>query len=177
MTPKNQIWTIGHSTRTQEEFLELLRNFQIDQLVDVRRYPGSRKYPHFNKDNLEVILPRHQIEYLHLEDLGGRRKVSKESKNMAWRLISFRGYADHMETDVFSQAAQQLQEIAQVKRIAYMCSEAVWWSCHRSLISDYLKVRGWQVNHIMAPDKATEHPYTKPARIVDGQLSYENPEP
>lgn len=173
MTPKNQIWTIGHSTRTELEFLDLLQNFQIDQLVDVRRYPGSRKYPHFNKENLEVCLPQHQIEYLHLEDLGGRRKVSKDSRNMAWRLISFRGYADHMETESFREAAKQLQEMAREKRLAYMCSEAVWWSCHRSLISDFLKVRGWQVNHIMAPDKATEHPYTKPARIIDGKLSYE----
>ena len=173
MTPGKEIWTIGHSTRTQEEFLELLRNFRIDQLVDVRRYPGSRKYPHFNKDHLEVFLPQNQIGYLHLEALGGRRKVSKDSRNMAWRLISFRGYADHMETEVFQEAAQQLQEIAREKRIAYMCSEAVWWSCHRSLISDYLKIRGWQVDHIMGPDKAMEHPYTKPARIIDGKLSYE----
>ena len=173
MTPEKQIWTIGHSTRTQEEFLELLQSFQINQLVDVRRYPGSRKYPHFNKEHLEVTLPLHQIEYLHLEDLGGRRKVNKNSRNLAWRLISFRGYADHMETDTFARAAEQLQEVARIKKIAYMCSEAVWWSCHRSLISDYLKVRGWKVNHIMGPDKASEHPYTKPARIVDGKLCYE----
>lgn len=174
--PNNQIWTLGHSTRTQEEFLELLRNFRIELLVDVRRYPGSRKYPHFNKDHLEFILPENQIEYLHLEALGGRRKVSQDSKNLAWRLISFRGYADYMETEDFREAAQQLQEAAGKKRIAYMCSEAVWWSCHRSLISDYLKLRGWQVNHIMAPDKTMEHPYTKPARIVDGKLSYEKAE-
>ena len=173
MTPEKEIWTIGHSTRTEEEFVELLRNFRIELLVDVRRYPGSRKYPHFNKDHLEIALPRQQIEYLHLEDLGGRRKVRKDTRNMAWRLISFRGYADHMETEVFQEAAQQLQEIAREKRIAYMCSEAVWWSCHRSLISDYLKIRGWQVDHIMGPGKAMEHPYTKPARIIDGKLSYE----
>src|SRR5690606_15401017 len=156
--------TLGHSTRTQEEFLELLQAFGIEQLVDVRRYPGSRKYPHFNKEHLEVTLPRHQIAYEHLEDLGGRRKVNKDSKNLAWRLISFRGYADHMETPTFRTAADKLQEMAKAKRIAYMCSEAVWWSCHRALISDYLKLRGWQVNHIMGPNNAPEHPYTKPAR-------------
>lgn len=177
MTPEKQIWTIGHSTRTQEEFLELLQAFGIEQLVDVRRYPGSRKYPHFNKEHLEVTLPLNQIEYLHLEALGGRRKVNKDSKNLAWRLISFRGYADHMETASFREAADQLQEAAGLKKIAYMCSEAVWWSCHRSLISDYLKLREWQVNHIMGPGNAPEHPYTKPARIVDGKLCYEKIDP
>ena len=176
MTSEKQIWTIGHSTRSQEEFIQLLQSFQIELLVDVRRYPGSRKYPHFNKEHMEVTLPQHQTEYLHLEDLGGRRKVNKDSKNMAWRLISFRGYADHMETSSFKEAAAQLQELASAKRVAYMCSEAVWWSCHRALISDYLKVRGWQVNHIMGTDNSPEHPYTKPARIIDGKLCYEKPE-
>lgn len=172
MSQQKEIWTIGHSTRTQEEFLEMLRNFRVELLVDVRRYPGSRKYPHFAKEQMQLWIPENNIEYLHLEDLGGRRKVNKDTKNMAWRLISFRGYADHMETPEFHKAAQQLQELALLKRTAYMCSEAVWWSCHRSLISDYLKVRGWKVNHIMALDKAPEHPYTKPANIVDGKLNY-----
>ena len=176
MTFEKHIWTIGHSTRSQEEFIQLLQSFQIELLIDVRRFPGSRKYPHFNKEHMEVTLPQHQIEYLHLEDLGGRRKVNKDSKNMAWRLISFRGYADHMETSSFKEAAAQLQELASAKRVAYMCSEAVWWSCHRALISDYLKVRGWQVNHIMGMDNSPEHPYTKPARIIDGKLCYEKPE-
>src|SRR5690606_18647605 len=107
--------------------IQLLQSFQIELLIDVRRFPGSRKYPHFNKEHMEVTLPQHQIEYLHLEDLGGRRKVNKDSKNMAWRLISFRGYADHMETSSFKEAAAQLQELASAKRVAYMCSEAVWW--------------------------------------------------
>lgn len=167
-----KIWTIGHSTRSFQEFRELLDSNKIEVLVDVRRFPGSRKFPHFSKENLEVALPEAGIDYLHLEALGGRRKANKESKNSAWRLASFKAYADYMETEEFQVAAQELQELAGEKRVAYMCSEAVWWSCHRSLISDYLKVRDWKVEHIMAAGKVTDHPYTKPARIVNGELSY-----
>lgn len=169
---QREIWSIGHSTRTMEEFMDILHSFQIEQLVDVRRFPGSRKYPHFNIENLVTALPEKGIKYLHLEDLGGRRKVAKTSENTAWRLASFRGYADHMETETFRNAAAKLCEMAKNNRVAYMCSEAVWWSCHRSLISDYLKIRKWKVNHIMAEAKEMEHPYTKPARIIDGKLSY-----
>lgn len=167
-----EIWTIGHSTRSLEDFLELLHFFKIEQLVDVRRFPGSRKFPHFDLENLVSSLPENGIGYLHLEDLGGRRKVNKESKNTAWRLASFRGYADHMETEKFQEAASRLSNSGLKSKVAYMCSEAVWWSCHRSLISDYLKVRGWKVNHIMDVDKIIVHPYTKPAEVEDGELSY-----
>lgn len=167
-----EIYTIGHSTRSMEEFLELLHSFEIEQLVDVRRYPGSRRSPHFKKENLIDSMPANNIIYTHMEDLGGRRKASKESANTGWRLLSFRGYADFMETETFGNAAEELQEIARRSRVAYMCSEAVWWSCHRALISDYLKVRGWTVSHIMGPNKITEHPYTKPAEVIDGKLVY-----
>ena len=170
--PEKEIWTIGHSTHQPEVFLKILESFAIELLVDVRRHPGSRRLPHFNKASLEKWLPQQQVEYLHLEDLGGRRKAMKDSHNTAWRLASFRGYADYMETDTFKKAAEILQELASGKRTAYMCSEAVWWSCHRSLISDYLKVRDWKVIHIMAAGKSMEHPYTKPAQVVDGELSY-----
>ena len=173
MNTEKKIWTIGHSTHPLPEFLSWLKAYGIELLVDVRRYPGSRRHPQFNQDALQHALPQNDLKYQHFEALGGRRKARPDSVNFIWRHPSFRGYADHMETDIFKAAAQQLQQAAQVKRIAYMCSEAVWWSCHRSLISDYLKVRGWQVNHIMAPDNAPEHPYTKPARIIDGKLSYE----
>lgn len=148
-------------------FFDLLKSFEIDMLIDIRRFLGSRKYPHFSQDQLEVSLPEREIGYLHLENLGGRRKVSKDSKNSAWRLASFRGYADYMETEAFKEAAEILQKQATVRKVAFMCTEAVWWSCHRSLVSDYLKVRGLQVNHIMGEDKTMEHPYTKPARVVN----------
>ena len=172
-TTTKEIWTVGHSTRTLDEFTGLLRSFGIDMLIDIRRFPGSRKYPHFSKDQLEASLPENGIEYLHLEELGGRRKVSKDSGNSAWRLASFRGYADYMETKPFKEAAEILQKQAKKKKVAFMCAEAVWWSCHRSLVSDYLKVRGWQVNHIMGKGKTMEHPYTKPARVVENKLTYE----
>ncbi len=166
------IFTIGHSNHPFEEFLEMLKAFEIETLVDIRRYPGSRKYPHFNKDHLEKSLPEKEIQYLHYEDLGGRRKVKPDSHNTAWRLDSFRGYADYMETDSFQKAIEKLETLAKEKRVAYMCSEAVWWSCHRSLVSDYLKNEGWNVQHIMSKTKSNEHPYTKPARIINDKLVY-----
>ncbi len=166
------IFTIGHSNHPFEEFLEILKAFEIETLVDIRRYPGSRKYPHFNKDHLEKSLPEKEIQYLHYEDLGGRRKVKPDSHNTAWRLDSFRGYADYMETDSFKKAIEKLEILAKEKRVAYMCSEAVWWSCHRSLVSDYLKNEGWNVQHIMSKTKSNEHPYTKPARIINDKLVY-----
>lgn len=172
----NTIWTIGHSTRTFEEFVELLRLNQIEKLVDVRHYPGSRKFPQFNKDNLEIELPKCAIEYEHLVDLGGRRKVDPHSKNDAWRLASFRGYADYMESEQFKTSFDKLKTIASQKKTAIMCAEAVWWSCHRSMISDLLKVQGWEVLHIMSKALATEHPFTAPAKIIDGKLNYSKTE-
>lgn len=166
------IWTIGHSTRSFEDFLQLLHSFDIEVLVDVRHFPGSRKFPQFNKDSLQLSLPENGIEYTHLVDLGGRRKPVPNSKNDAWRLDSFKGYADYMETESFQSALTILKEIASEKNTAIMCAEAVWWSCHRSMISDILKVEGWTVMHIMAENKATEHPYTAPAKVVDGKLNY-----
>lgn len=166
------IWTIGHSTRSFEEFLILLNSFNIKTLVDVRHYPGSKKFPHYNKDILEFSLPENHIEYIHLVDLGGRRKPIKNSKNDAWRLDSFKGYADYMETEQFQESLKILKEIASEKNTAIMCAEAVWWSCHRSLIADTLKADGWKVMHIMSEAKATEHPYTAPAKVVNGKLEY-----
>lgn len=151
----------------------MLHSFKIEVLVDIRSYPGSRRYAHFNKESLEVSLPANGIEYIHLKELGGRRKTVANSINTAWRHDAFRGYADYMQTDEFKKAIEELETIAQKQRTSYMCSEAVWWRCHRSLVSDYLKSKGWIVMHIMDVDKATEHPYTKPARVVDGILRYD----
>jgi uncharacterized protein (DUF488 family) len=170
--PNNEIWTIGHSTRTFEELLEMLHSFSIELVVDVRHFPGSRKYPQFNKESLEINLPRNNIQYVHLIALGGRRKVNPYSGNTAWKNSAFRGYADYMETDAFREGVSELANKALQQRTAFMCSEAVWWRCHRSMISDYLKVHGWKVMHIMDVGKAQEHPYTSPARIVNGELSY-----
>lgn len=166
------IWTIGHSTRALNEFVDMLRSFQIEFVADIRSFPGSRRYPQFNKEALAVSLPENNITYIHVKELGGRRKVQPDSVNTGWRLAAFRGYADYMGTDAFKNAIQELESFAYDKRIAYMCSEALWWRCHRSLVSDYLKVRGWTVIHIMGIGKAREHPYTSPAQIVDGKLVY-----
>jgi uncharacterized protein (DUF488 family) len=169
----NFIWTIGHSTHPLAKFIALLHSFQITMLVDIRNYPGSRRYPHFNKEALQITLPANDIQYLHLKELGGRRKPVENSINTAWRNDAFRGYADYMQTKEFEEAIAKLETIARKQFTAYMCSEAVWWSCHRSLVSDYLKWKGWTVMHIMDINKATEHPYTKPARIADGVLRYD----
>lgn len=167
------IWTIGHSTRPFEAFVAMLHSFNIDLIADIRSYPGSRKFPQFNKEALEISLPQNHIQYVHLKDLGGRRKANPDSKNSGWRHAAFRGYADYMETIAFKDGIKELANIALKQRAAYMCSEAVWWRCHRSMVSDYLKLQGWKVMHIMGMGKATEHPYTPPARIVNGELNYE----
>ena len=169
------IWTIGHSTRKLEQFVALLHSFGIKMLVDVRNYPGSRRYPHFNKEALEMSLPAHNIQYIHLKELGGRRKPVEGSTNTAWRNEAFRGYADYMETNEFKKGIDNLETIAEKQPTAYMCSEAVWWSCHRALVSDYLKWKGWTVMHIMDMAKVTEHPFTKPASIKNGLLRYDEP--
>ncbi|WP_245654754.1 DUF488 family protein [Nitrosomonas mobilis] len=166
------IWTIGHSIRSLEEFIEMLKSFQIGVVADVRSFPGSRRVPHFNKEVLEISLPQAGFRYIHIKNLGGRRKVRLDSKNTSWRHMAFRGYADYMETDTFRKGIDELKQIALTQPTAYMCSEAVWWRCHRSMISDFLKAEGWNVIHIMGAGKAEEHPYTQPARIVGGKLSY-----
>lgn len=166
------VWTIGHSTRSIEEFIAILKSFDLHVLVDVRTFPGSRRYPHFNKERLSESLAEVGIEYQHFPELGGRRRAKPDSLNMAWRNESFRGYADYMETDDFGKGIERLFEIAQARRTVVMCAEAVWWRCHRSLISDYLKVREVNVAHVIAANKSEEHPFTSAAQIIDGELSY-----
>jgi uncharacterized protein (DUF488 family) len=176
MKDERTIWTVGHSTRSFDDFIALVKSFGIKRIADIRSFPGSRKFPQFNKESLEISLPQNGIEYFHLKNLGGRRKTRKDSKNTAWRLDAFRGYADYMETDDFINGIEELEQIAVKERTAYMCSESLWWRCHRSLVSDYLKLKGWKVMHIMEVSKSTEHSYTKPARIVDGNLNYSSEE-
>jgi uncharacterized protein (DUF488 family) len=167
-----EVWTIGHSTHSLEEFVDMLLSFEIEAVADIRSFPGSRRYPQFNKENLEISLPELGFEYIHLIGLGGRRKVKPDSINTNWRHPAFRGYADYMQTPEFKKGIKELMNIASEKRTAYMCSEAVWWRCHRSMVSDYLKLKGWKVMHIMAVGKSEEHPYTSPARVVNGKLLY-----
>jgi uncharacterized protein (DUF488 family) len=167
-----ELWTIGHSTRSAEDFAALLGENEIKLIVDVRRYPGSRRYPHFNAENLRVHLKRQEIDYLHFEDLGGRRTARNDSPNTAWRNEAFRGYADYMMSDEFASAMERLFDAASERRAAVMCAESLWWQCHRALIADYAKVGGVKVWHILGPNKVEEHPYTSAARVVEGELSY-----
>jgi uncharacterized protein (DUF488 family) len=166
------IWTVGHSTRTAEQFREILLAHGIQVLVDVRSFPGSRRYPQFNRSALSESLTSHAIEYKHEPRLGGRRSPRRDSHNTAWRNASFRGYADYMDSEQFKAGVEELLELAREKRVAVMCAEAVWWRCHRSLIADYLKAAGYEVIHIMDEKKSEEHPFTSAARILDGELSY-----
>ena len=172
MEETKTIWTIGHSTRSIEDFIEMLKAFDIEVLVDVRTFPGSRRFPQFNKENLADSLLTNKIDYLHLLRLGGKRTPKNDSKNTGWKNESFRGYADYMETEYFIKGIAELTEIAGKRKTAIMCSEAVWWKCHRSMISDYLKINGWTVLHIMDKMKADEHSYTQPAKISNGNLDY-----
>jgi uncharacterized protein (DUF488 family) len=170
------IWTIGHSTRTLEAFLGLLAEYRIEAIADVRRFPGSRRYPYFASEALAETLPAHGIAYQWLPELGGRRKVQPGSPNTAWRNVSFRGYADHLDSREFAEGLEKLLQLAVATRTALMCAEAVWWRCHRSLIADVLKLRGIEVVHIIDANHTVVHPYTSPARIVDGRLSYALPQ-
>jgi uncharacterized protein (DUF488 family) len=170
-----RIWTIGHSTRSIDDFISLLEANGITLLADVRSFPGSKRYPQFNKAALAESLKARGIRYKHFPELGGRRKPNAESRNTAWRNVSFRGYADYMGTEQFQEGAQRLVDVnAEAGPVAIMCAEAVWWRCHRSLISDYLKARGFEVMHILGTSKVEPHPFTSAAQIVDGTLTYKS---
>jgi uncharacterized protein (DUF488 family) len=172
-----RFWTIGHSTRKIDIFISLLEKNGIKLVVDVRKLPGSKRYPQFNKEALSAWLHKVGIRYEHFSELSGRRKPKHTSRNTAWRNASFRGYADYMETEEFRKGIERLVDLAsEVGPAAIMCAEAVWWRCHRALISDYLKVRGIDVIHIVDVNKSESHPFTSAARIVNGELSYAQPE-
>lgn len=169
-----RIWTIGHSTHDIVTFVDMLKVHDIRLLGDVRSLPGSRRYPQFNAENLAPALRMTGIDYQHFKLLGGLRKGRADSPNTVWRNPSFRAYADYMETASFREGIDQLLAVAGAQNVAIMCSEAVWWRCHRSMISDHLKALGYEVVHIMSEKvkQDIDHPYTGAARIVDGQLVY-----
>jgi uncharacterized protein (DUF488 family) len=171
------LFTIGHSTRSTEELLSLLAEHGVELLVDVRRFPGSRRHPQFSRDALAAALAGAGIEYMHEPRLGGRRAARPGSPHTAWRVAAFRGYADHMETAEFSQALEELIRLSRQRRLAVMCAEAVPWRCHRRLISDALVARGLEVLHILAPGRADRHELDPNARVEDGgrRLVYAGP--
>jgi uncharacterized protein (DUF488 family) len=167
------VYTIGHSTREFPEFLGLLESQQIRHVVDVRRYPASRRHPQYARAALEQALRAAGIAYTHEQDLGGRRQPRPDSPNTGWRSLSFRGYADYMETDAFQAALGRLIAHAQQSRAAVMCAEAVPWRCHRQLIADALLARGHDVGHILSLDRVDAHRLTPFARIEsDGRVRY-----
>jgi uncharacterized protein (DUF488 family) len=163
--------TVGHSTRALEEFLALLREARVPLLVDVRRFPGSRRHPQFSRDALARALEAEGMGYQHEGDLGGRRDARPDSPNTAWRNEAFRGYADHMASPEFGAALQRLQ--AAPERTAVMCAEAVPWRCHRQLIADALVARGVEVRHILGPGRREPHALNPSAVIAaDGGITY-----
>jgi uncharacterized protein (DUF488 family) len=172
LQPPATLWTIGHSTHSIEEFIDLLAAQRITRIADVRRFPGSRKNPQFNPTELEGSLAAAGIGYTPFPDLGGRRQPRADSPHTAWHNEAFRGYADYMDTSEFAAGAERLAGLARADRVAAMCAEGVWWRCHRSMIADYFKAHGWTVLHIMGPGAPREHPYTAPARVEEGELRY-----
>jgi len=169
MTSRPTLWTVGHSTRPFDELRAMLDAAGITCLVDVRRYAGSRRNPQYSPDALRERLGE---AYLPLPGLGGRRTPAPDSPNGAWRVEAFRGYADHLASDEYTSAREVLTQRALRERCAVMCAEAVWWRCHRRLVSDDLTARGWRVLHLMGRGKVTEHPLNPAARLVDGTLRY-----
>ena len=168
-----RFFTIGHSTRTISELCETLSTYQIVTLADVRSFPRSFKNPQFNTDVIGRELSNYGIQYVWLEKLGGRRKgLGNASKNTCWKNRSFRNYADYMETEQFIEGIGQLLQLGGEGIVALMCAESLYWRCHRSMISDFLKSKEIQVTHIFDAKHTQEHKYAECARIVDRQLSY-----
>jgi len=172
MQRRKTIWTIGHSTRAEDEFISLLKSFSIGTLVDIRTLPGSRKFPHFNQDVLSATLKLHGISYVHFPDLGGRRKATSDSKNMAWRHPSFRGYADYMQTATFRRSLDRCIDLATRDHVVLMCAEAVPWRCHRSLVADALLVRGIAVSEITSGIRTRPHSLTPWAEVNGIEITY-----
>jgi uncharacterized protein (DUF488 family) len=170
--PGPAVWTIGHSTRSEDELIELLRVHGVRILVDVRTVPRSRHNPQFDRDRLPAALERAGLAYRHEPSLGGLRKPRPDSPHTGWRNASFRGYADHMDTAEFQASLDALVALAEQGRVAIMCAEAVPWRCHRSLIADALTARGVPVRHIVSKTVAQSHRLTPFCRVVDGRPSY-----
>jgi uncharacterized protein (DUF488 family) len=166
------IFTAGHSTRSAEEFVALLKAHRIERLVDVRTVPRSRHNPQFNRDTLPETLRQADIDYLHLPELGGLRKPRADSTNAGWRNLSFRGYADYMETPEFEKGLARLIDVAKTRRAAIMCAEAVPWRCHRSLIGDALAARGVEVFELSSLTQAQPHRLTPFARVEGTRVTY-----
>jgi len=171
-----EIWTVGHSTRSFEEFFGLLAGQRIERLVDVRRFPASQRVPWVTKQVVAAALRDRGIDYEHFEDLGGFRKPMAGSRNTGWRNAGFRGYADYMASSEFGAGVDRLVRLADQAQTAIMCAEAVPWKCHRSLLADSLVTRGIRVEHILAPGTTEEHHLTKFAKVEGRRVTYPGPQ-
>ncbi len=166
------VFTIGHSTRTLEEFVELLKIYDVTLLVDVRSVPRSRYNPQFNKETLPNSLKTHDIKYIHMPDIGGLRHPKRDSINLAWQNSSFRGYADYMQTQEFTDTLLKIVALARENCLALMCAEALPWRCHRSLISDVLVARHVKVQHILSKTSCLNHELNEMAHVEGNQITY-----
>lgn len=173
-----RIFTIGHSNLSFERFVSLLKEHEIGLVADIRRYPSSRKFPHFNRPVLSELLAAENINYLWLESLGGRRHTEKDIKsvNVGLKSSGFRSYADYMATDEFRRAVGDLLSAAEQSRTAVMCAEKLYWKCHRRLLSDYLTAQHIKVIHILDPDKTLEHKLTEVAVVTKTGVIYPSSE-
>lgn len=171
-SPRTTVWTVGHSTHPADEFIAILRAHRIEWVADVRRFRGSRRHPQFGEAALERSLGAVGIGYCGIEALGGRRRVPPGPLQSGWRNVSFGSYAAYMWTDGFAAGLADLLDIAEAQPTAVMCSELLWWRCHRALIADVLCFVGYQVLHVAGTGPATVHPYTSPARLLEGELAY-----
>jgi uncharacterized protein (DUF488 family) len=171
------VFTVGHSTHSITDFLDLLGGHEIECVADVRIIPGSRRLPHFARESLTETLPAAGLSYLHLKDLGGRRKPQEGSPNGGWRVAGFRGYADYMQTEPFEVALEELMRTGRERRTAIMCAETLWWRCHRRLIADALVARGWEVLHIASDGSFDRHELTPFAELREGRLQYPPAQP
>jgi uncharacterized protein (DUF488 family) len=171
--PSGTVWTVGHSNHSLQRFLEILRAHGIERILDVRRIPASRKWPHFSASNLAASLPAAGIDYVGIPDLGGRRKARPDSPHTAWRVEAFRGYADFMDTPEFGRSLEGVTTLAGEKRSALMCAESLPWRCHRSLIADSLLARGWKVFEILSEKEARPRKLPAFARQEGTRLVYD----
>jgi uncharacterized protein (DUF488 family) len=167
-----RIYTIGHSTRSAEEFVQLLGAYDVTGLADIRTVPQSRRHPHFGRESLENSLAALSIQYRHFAALGGLRKPRPDSLNTGWQHSAFRGYADYMQLPIFEAAVEELLEFASSHVVAIMCAEAKWWECHRRLTADALVARGVDVRHILSRTQAPAHEVTPFARFSGNQVTY-----
>ncbi|MDD4933228.1 MAG: DUF488 domain-containing protein [Methylacidiphilaceae bacterium] len=174
--PRPVILTLGHGTRSLEEFVHILKTHEIQRVVDVRTIPKSRHNPQFNKETLPAALAAHDIGYEHLASLGGLRRPKRDSPNGAWRNASFRGFADYMQTPEFSSALDHLEDLARKSRLVLLCAETVPWRCHRSLIADALVARGLPVHHLLDATHGQPHQLTPWARVAGRQVTYPSSE-